>query len=127
VLACPDHYAPDPDILETAVNAGTGRIVVTSDPVEAVTDADVINTDVWASMGQEAEQAERMKVFEGFAVDTDMLAHAKRDAIVMHCLPAHRGEEISAEVLEGPQSVVWDQAENKLHMHKAILESYIKR
>jgi len=126
VLACPDPYTPDPRILEAAVGKSAGRIVVTTDPVEAVTDADVINTDVWASMGHEAEQAERIKVFEAFAVDAEMLAHAKKDAIVMHCLPAHRGEEISAEVLEGPQSVVWDQAENKLHMHKAILEAYIK-
>ena len=125
VLACPEAYGPNPDILNRAVNAGAGQIVVTTDPVEAVTDADVVNTDVWASMGQEAEQEERRKVFKSFAVDADMMAHAKPDAIVMHCLPAHRGEEISEQILEGPQSVVWEQAENKLHMHKAILERYI--
>ncbi len=125
VLACPEAYGPNPDILNRAVDAGAGQIVVTTDPVEAVTDADVVNTDVWASMGQETEQKERSKVFTSFAVDADMMAHAKPDAIVMHCLPAHRGEEISEQVLEGPQSVVWDQAENKLHMHKAILEAYI--
>ena len=125
VLACPDNYAPSTDILERAEMGGAGKITVTSDPVEAVTDADVINTDVWASMGQEAEQDERLKVFREFTVDTRMLTHAKKDAIVMHCLPAHRGEEITEEVQEGPQSVVWDQAENKLHMHKAILEAFI--
>jgi ornithine carbamoyltransferase len=126
VLACPEGYCPDSDILDRARKPGAGSIQVTSDPVEAVTDADVINTDVWASMGQESEEGQRKTVFKGFCVDTGMLAHAKKDAIVMHCLPAHRGEEISEEVLEGPQSVVWDQAENKLHMHKAILETFIK-
>ncbi len=125
VLACPDNYGPHTDILDRAVKGGAGKITVTSDPLEAVTDADVINTDVWASMGQEAEQDERLKVFKKFTVDTDMLTHAKKDAIVMHCLPAHRGEEITEEVLEGPQSVVWEQAENKLHIHKAILEAFI--
>ena len=127
VLACPDRYGPSPDILNRALAKGAGRILLTSDPIEAVTDADVVNTDVWASMGRESEQAERKKVFEKFAVDAELLAHAKKDAVVMHCLPAHRGEEISEQVLEGPRSVVWDQAENKLHMHKAILEAYIGR
>jgi ornithine carbamoyltransferase len=126
VLACPEGYCPDSDILDRARKSGSGSIQVTSDPVEAVTDADVINTDVWASMGQESEEDQRKTVFKGFCVDAGMLTHAKKDAIVMHCLPAHRGEEISEEVLEGPQSVVWDQAENKLHMHKAILETFIK-
>ena len=126
VLACPEGYHPDAGILDRARDQGTGSIRATSDPVEAVTDADVINTDVWASMGQESEEDQRKTIFKGFSVDAGMLAHAKKDAVVMHCLPAHRGEEISEEVLEGPQSVVWDQAENKLHMHKAILEAFIK-
>lgn len=125
VLACPEGYRPDPGILKRAVDKGTGRVRVTSDPVEAVSDADVINTDVWASMGKEAEQAARTDAFQRFCLDTALLAHARNDAIVMHCLPAHRGEEITEEVLEGPRSVVWDQSENKLHMHKAILESLI--
>ena len=126
VLACPEGYFPDTGILDRAQAQGIGSIRVTSDPIEAATDADVLNTDVWASMGQESEEDRRKTVFKGFCVDTGMLAHAKKDAMVMHCLPAHRGEEISEEVLEGPQSVVWDQAENKLHMHKAILELFIK-
>ena len=95
------------------------------DPVEAVRGADVINTDVWASMGQESEQQKRLHVFQGFQLDAKLLSHAKDDCIVLHCLPAHRNEEISAEVLEGPQCVAFDQAENKLHMHKAILEKHI--
>ncbi|MDP3030286.1 MAG: ornithine carbamoyltransferase, partial [Deltaproteobacteria bacterium] len=86
----------------------------------------VINTDVWASMGQEDEAAERRKVFRPYQINSELLRLAKGDAIVLHCLPAHRGEEITAEVLEGPQSVVFDQAENKLHVHKAILAMMIK-
>ena len=82
----------------------------------------MIYTDVWASMGQEDEQQERMKVFEAYQVNSLIVDIARKDAIVMHCLPAHRGEEITADVLEGPQSVVWDQAENKMHMHKAVLD-----
>ena len=84
--------------------------------------ADVVYTDVWASMGQEAEQEARAKIFEGYQVNRKLMQHAKPDAIVMHCLPAHRGEEISAEILDGPRSVVWDEAENRLHVQKAILE-----
>ena len=95
---------------------------MTTDPVEAVSEADVVNTDVWASMGQESEQDARRGVFEPFQVNSKLLTEAAKDAIVMHCLPAHRGEEITEDVLEGPNSVVWDQSENKLHMHKAILE-----
>jgi ornithine carbamoyltransferase len=87
-----------------------------------VKNADVVYTDVWASMGQEAEQEARVKVFEGFQVNRKLMQNAKPDAIVMHCLPAHRGEEISAEILDGPRSVVWDEAENRLHVQKAILE-----
>ena len=95
------------------------------DPVEAAQGADVINTDVWASMGQENEQEERQDVFQGFQVDAKLLSHARQDCIVLHCLPAHRGEEISEEVLEGPQCIAFEQAENKLHIHKAILEKHI--
>lgn len=126
VLACPQGYYPDADILETARERGHGSIIVTSDPVEAVKDADVIYTDVWASMGQESEHGTRKRVFELFQVDKGLLKNASKDVIIMHCLPVHRGEEISEEVLEGSNSVVWDQSENKLHMHKAILEVLIK-
>ncbi len=120
-LACPEAYQPDPAIFDNACRKNTA-ITLTTNPMEAARDADVINTDVWASMGQEAEQQARMKVFEPYQVNMQVLEQAARDAIVMHCLPAHRGEEITAEVLEGPQSVVWDQAENKMHMHKAVLD-----
>jgi len=123
-LACPEFYAPDTEIFSAAVQKNAA-ISLTHDPIEAARDADVINTDVWASMGQEDEQTKRQTVFERFQVNKDMLAVAAEDTIVMHCLPAHRGEEITEDVLEGPRSVVWDQAENKLHMHKAILDVLI--
>ena len=125
VLACPQGYDPQGDLLKEAQHESGGGITVVRDPLEAARDADVINTDVWASMGQESEQQERLDVFQGFQVDKKLLSHAKPDCIVLHCLPAHRGEEISAEVLEGGQSVAFDQAENKLHIHKAILEKHI--
>ena len=125
VLACPEGYHPDAGILEKARERRHGSIVVTSDPVEAVQNADVIYTDVWASMGQEGEHSTRKRVFEPFQVNKELLKNALKDVIIMHCLPVHRGEEMSEEVLEGSTSVVWDQSENKLHMHKAILEVLI--
>jgi len=94
---------------------------VVRDPAEAAVGADVINTDVWASMGQEESQAVREKAFAGYIVDTELMARARPGAIFMHCLPAHRGEEVSADVIDGPQSVVWDEAENRLHIQKAIM------
>jgi ornithine carbamoyltransferase len=118
-LACPKGYEP-----HAALPKG-GKVVVTNNPMEAAINADIIYTDVWASMGQEVEQKHRKKVFYPFQVNSSLVKEAKKDAIVMHCLPAHRGEEISDEVLEGSQSVVWDQAENKMHMHKAVLEVLI--
>ncbi|MFV0436724.1 MAG: ornithine carbamoyltransferase [Desulfopila sp.] len=121
-LACPEGYDPDPAILAEARQGAKLPISLVRDPVEAVKDAAVVNTDVWASMGMEEEQEERLKIFAGYQVNAGLLAHAAADAIVMHCLPAHRGEEITEEVLESARSVVWDQAENKMHMHKAILE-----
>ena len=126
VLACPKGYYPDTGILERAREKGHGGIIVTSDPVEAAKAADVIYTDVWASMGQESEQSARKRVFVPFQVNKKLLKNASKDVIIMHCLPVHRGEEISEDVLEGLNSVVWDQSENKLHMHKAILEVLIK-
>jgi ornithine carbamoyltransferase len=98
-----------------------GGVQITDDPVVGVRDADVVYTDVWASMGQEAEQQERLARFDGFMVDAGMMGHAKQDAIFLHCLPAHRGEEVAAEVIDGPQSVVFDQAENRLHAQKALM------
>ncbi len=121
-LACPQDYFPDQNILDQAHKKNPDNINVTSDAVAAVENADVINTDVWASMGQEGEQESRQAVFEPYQVNAALVAYAKKDVIVMHCLPAHREEEITEEVLEGPNSVVWDQSENKLHMHKAILD-----
>ncbi len=125
VLACPEAYMPDPGILSAAKEIAGDRIVIGSDPVSAAKEADVINTDVWASMGMEAESEKRARIFAPFQVNEELLSHAAADVIVMHCLPAHRGEEISAGVLDGERSVVWDQTENKLHMHKAILEVLI--
>lgn len=122
VVACPKGYLPDREILARALGRGSGKIELTSDPVAAVKNADVIYTDVWASMGQESEHGLRKQAFELFQVNKKLLKNASKDVMVMHCLPAHRGEEISEEILEGPNSVVWDQSENKLHMNKAILE-----
>ncbi len=117
-LACPAGYDPDAGLLARC--AGRARVVRT--PREAAAGALVVNTDVWASMGQEAEQAVRARAFQGFIVDPALMRAADPKAVVLHCLPAHRGEEIAAEVLEGPQSAVFDQAENRLHAQKALLE-----
>ena len=121
-IACPEGYDPDDAILERGFREAKEGVEILRTPADAVAGADVIYTDVWASMGQEAEQEERVTVFQGYQVDADLLRCAKDDAIVMHCLPAHRGEEITAEVIDGPQSVVIDQAENRLHVQKAIME-----
>lgn len=121
-LACPEGFTPREDVLKPAMAARPDTIRLTNDPAEAVANADVIYTDVWASMGQEEELAARLEKFKPFQVNEELLAKAPEKAVVMHCLPAHRGEEISEAVLEGPRSVVWDQAENKMHLHKAVLE-----
>jgi ornithine carbamoyltransferase len=120
----PDGYQPDPAIVAAAerIAATTGgSVLVTTDPRAALEGADVVATDTWVSMGQEAEKAEREAPFRPFAVDTAALQRAATDAIVLHCLPAYRGMEIAAEVIDGPQSVVWDEAENRLHAQKALL------
>jgi ornithine carbamoyltransferase len=122
VLACPEGYDPDATLLGRARKEGRGRIEVVRDPRAAAERADVLSTDVWASMGEEAEQLEREKAFAGFCIDQQLVRLANERAIVLHCLPAHRGEEISDVVLEGPRSAVWAQAENRLHVQKAILE-----
>lgn len=121
VLASPSGYDPSPEALANAEEAGISEIEILHDPAEAVKDADVIYTDVWASMGQEKEKEERMKAFMPFQVNTDLMSHAKNDCLVMHCLPAHRNEEITDEVLDGPHSIVFDEAENRMHVQKAIL------
>ncbi len=123
-LACPEGYAPSEELWQAALGfaSETGAILtLTHDPAEAVRDADAVYTDVWASMGQEEEAAARAQIFAPFQVNAALMAQAKPGALVMHCLPAHRGEEVSAEVLEGRQSVIFDQAENRLHAQKAIL------
>jgi ornithine carbamoyltransferase len=126
VLACPQGYEPDAKVLEWAHAKAPGRITLTTDPKLAVAGADVVNTDVWASMGQESEQKQREAAFVGYCLDDELLALAKPDCIVLHCLPAHRGEEISDSVIEGKNSVVWDEAENRLHIQKAIMATLIK-
>jgi ornithine carbamoyltransferase len=118
-LACPEGYDPDPAVLKRAQSVS--KVTVVRDPREAVAGAHVVNTDVWASMGQEEEQAAREKAFAGYTVDSALMAQAAPDAIFLHCLPAHRGEEVTAEVIDGPQSRVWDEAENRLHIQKAIM------
>jgi ornithine carbamoyltransferase len=117
-LACPEGYDPDPALVARC----GGRAKVVRTPGEAARGAQVVNTDVWASMGQEGEAAERQRRFAGFIVDRELVAQADRKAVVLHCLPAHRGEEIAEDVLEGPQSAVFDEAENRLHAQKALLE-----
>lgn len=120
-LACPEGYMPETAVLERALKMGA-KVYVTSDPAAAVKGAHFVNTDVWASMGQEAEQKRREKAFAGYQVNDELLALADPSVKVMHCLPAHRGEEVSEAVFEGERSIVFDQAENRLHMQKAILE-----
>ncbi len=124
MLACPSGYEPDPLLLERTreqAKRSGATLGVTHDPLAAARGADVLYTDVWASMGQEEEHASRLRDFQGFQVDATLLEAAAPHALVMHCLPAHRGEEIAPEVIDGPQSIVFDQAENRLHMQKAIL------
>jgi ornithine carbamoyltransferase len=121
-LACPEGYDPDSKIMVRGKKEAKEGITLYRDPMEAAKNADVLYTDVWVSMGQESEQKKRKKIFRNYQINKKLLKEAKKDAIVMHCLPAHRGEEISSDVIDGPQSVVIDQAENRLHVQKAILE-----
>jgi ornithine carbamoyltransferase len=125
VLAAPKGYEPNKTILEKSRKAGISTVEILHDPAQAARNADVIYTDVWTSMGQEGEEAKRKKDFSGFQVNETFMKMAKPDAVFMHCLPAHRGEEVSAEVLDGRQSVVFDQAENRLHVQKAILSKLV--
>jgi ornithine carbamoyltransferase len=118
-VSTPPGYEVEP---ERAGLYGTDHYEEFSDPMDAVKDADLITTDVWTSMGMEAEDAERKRDFEDWRVDVDMMRAARKDALFMHCLPAHRGEEVEADVIDGPQSVVWDEAENRMHTQKALME-----
>jgi ornithine carbamoyltransferase len=120
-IACPDGYTPDEKLLAAARAIGA-EINLTDDPMLAACDADLVTTDVWASMGQEEEQKVREKAFAGFQVNANIMLQAQPDALFMHCLPAHRGQEVAASVIDGHQSVVWDEAENRLHAQKALLE-----
>lgn len=123
-IAAPEGYHPDKDVVslceEIASQTG-GKITITTDPVSAATGADILYTDVWTSMGQEAENAKRIEVFQNYQINEDLVQYAKEDFLFMHCLPAHRGEEVSAGVMDGSHSVVFDQAENRLHAQKALL------
>lgn len=120
VVACPEGYEPDENIVAQARAMG-GNVTITNDPAEAAKDADVFYTDVWISMGDEDEVEKRMHDLANYQINSELVALAKHDAIVMHCLPAHRGEEITAEVLDGPHSVVFEQAENRMHAQKALM------
>jgi len=124
-IACPAGYCPDDTMLAAARTLGA-NVKLTDDPSEAASGADLVATDVWASMGQEEERNVREQAFAGFQVDANVMAKAMPDALFMHCLPAHRGEEVTADVIDGPQSVVWDEAENRLHAQKALLEFLLK-
>ena len=118
-LACPEGYEPDRGVFDRASKAM--KVLITEEPEEAVDGADVVNTDVWASMGQEGEAEKRKAAFTGYCVDAELMQRANPKAIFLHCLPAHRGEEVTEAVIEGPQSRVWDEAENRLHVQKALL------
>lgn len=122
VVAAPEGYQPLPEVVTKAKDlAATTRVAVTADPIDAVKGAHVLYTDVWASMGQEASASNRVPVFQPYQINDDLLQYADREAIVLHCLPAHRGEEITESVMEGPRSRIWDEAENRLHAQKALL------
>jgi ornithine carbamoyltransferase len=121
-ITTPGGFEPDQDVLNTAED----RVKIFTDPAEAINNVDLVTTDVWASMGQENEQHKRQQVFAPYQVTSELMKLANKDALFMHCLPAHRGEEVAAEVIDGPQSVVWDQAENRLHSQKALVEILLR-
>ena len=125
-VCCPEGFEPDEQILSASREKGNNEILIDHNPASAVKDADVIYTDVWVSMGQENESENKENIFRPYQINSDLLKNAKETTIVMHCLPAHRDEEITDEVMSGPNSVVFEQAENKLHAGKAVLEFFIK-
>ena len=124
-VACPEGYRPDADIIAWA--NGTGRLQITDDIFAAAADADAIYTDVWASMGQEGEAEERKRVFKGYCVDAKLMSVAKPDAMVLHCLPAHKGEEITEDVFEAHAAEIFEEAENRLHAQKAVMVLTMKK
>lgn len=125
-VAGPAGYEPAKDIVEDSIRKG-GRVTLLRNPEDAVKDADVVVTDTWISMGSEDTREERLKAFQGYTVDSRLMKHASPDAVFIHCLPAHRGQEVTDEVIEGPQSLVWDEAENRLHAEKAVLVRLLGR
>jgi len=125
-IATPKGYEPDSNVLKKARENGNGSIEIINDPKKAASDADVLYTDAWVSMGQEKETKKRQRIFKPFQINKKLLSIANPDVSVMHCLPAHKGEEITQEIMEGPNSVIYEQAENKLHVGKAILEMFLK-
>jgi ornithine carbamoyltransferase len=125
-VATPKGYDPNAEVIAYAQQSGA-KLLLTNDPKVAAAGADVLNTDVWASMGQEEEQAEREKAFETFQINSELVGLADPDCVVMHCLPAHRDEEITDEVIEGPHSIIFDEAENRLHVQKAIMSTLMAR
>lgn len=126
IIGGPSNYSPDAKTLAYARNTGLSKIELIHDPVEAVKGANVVYTDVWASMGQEAEAEARRKIFMPYQLNANLLSHAAKDVLVMHCLPAHRGEEITDEVIESPNSIVFDEAENRMHVQKAIMVKLVQ-
>ena len=122
ICAYPSGFEPDKDIVEKVKKYGKGKLILTNDPVEAVKDADVVNTDVWASMGQEEEHNKRLKIFKDYQINSELLKEAEKNPFLLHCLPAHKGEEITEEVFEKNANYIFTQAENRLHVQKAIME-----
>jgi ornithine carbamoyltransferase len=120
-IACPEGYDPDPNLVAQVNESGKGTVTIVRSPAEAADGADVLYTDVWASMGQEAEREKRLPIFRPYQINAELLRRAKPKALVLHCLPAHRGEEITEDMIEGPNSAVFDQAENRLHVQKGVL------
>ena len=118
VVVCPEEFLPNTEILKSSIK----NTIIEHDPHNAVENADLVVTDVWASMGQESEHIDRKEKFMKYQVNSEIMSHTKDDALFMHCLPAHRGEEVTEDVLEGPQSIVWEEAGNRLHSQKALLE-----
>ncbi len=128
-IATPNGYEPNLEVIENSkANAkkSASELIITKDPVEAIKDADIVYTDTWVSMGQEAEKAERLKIFMPYQIDKKLFSNAKADAIFMHCLPAYRGYEVTKDVIDGPNSVIFDEAENRLHAQKAIMATLMK-
>jgi ornithine carbamoyltransferase len=126
-LAVPEGFDPDPNVVANARKAGISEVTIYRDPKKAVKDTDVIYTDVWASMGQETQAEEKNKAFAGYQVNDELMQAARKDTYVMHCLPAHRGQEITDSVIESKNSIVFDEAENRLHAQKAIMVKLMAR